>query len=419
MNTTILIIVISLAFSALFSGVEIAFVSSNKLRFELDKQQKNLTSLILSFFYKNPNQFISTMLVGNNIALVVYGIQMAILLEPLLRRLIPSDTVIVIVQTIVSTILILVTAEFLPKTLFRINPNFSLKFFSIPVLIMYLILYPFSIFTSLFSKLFLRMMGVRLINHTADRTINKVDLDYFIQSTIDQSEQTEVDTEVKMFQNVLDFSNIKLRDCMVPRTELISVEYDTPLNELMREFVETGISKILVYKEDIDNIVGYIHSSEMFSKPKNWEQHIMPVPIVPETMAANKLMKLMMNEKKSMAVVVDEFGGVSGVVTLEDLVEEILGEINDEHDTKNFVAKKVGTDEYILSGRIEIDFLNEKFALHIPEGDDYLTIAGFILHHYQKFPKINESVNINKFTFNVIKATNTRIELVRLKVNRK
>ncbi len=419
MNTTIIVILISLALSAMFSGTEIAFVSSNKLRFELDKQQKNFTSHILSFFYKNPNQFISTMLVGNNIALVVYGIQMAILLDPFLRSLISSDIIIVIVQTIVSTIIILVTAEFLPKTLFRIDPNFSLKFFSIPVLISYLILYPFSILTSLTSKFFLRLMGVRLINHTADRTINKVDLDYFIQSSLDLLEQTEVDTEVKMFQNVLDFSNVKLRDCMVPRTELISVEYNTPLNELMQEFVETGISKILVYKDHIDNVVGYIHSSEMFAKPENWKEHMMPVPIVPETMAANKLMKLMMTQKKSMAVVVDEFGGVSGVVTLEDLVEEIFGEINDEHDIKNFVAKKVDNDDYILSGRIEIDFLNEKFALGIPEKDDYLTIAGFILHHYQSFPKINESVEIDNFTFKVIKATNTKIELVRLKVNRK
>lgn len=419
MNITIVLIVISLLFSALFSGIEIAFVSSNKLRFELEKQQKSLTSHLLSFFYRNPNQFISTMLVGSNIALVVYGIQMAILLEPPLRSLMLSDVVIILVQIVISTGIILVTAEFLPKTLFRINPNFSLKFFSFPILVMYVILYPFSILTSLASKMFLRLMGVRLVNHTADRTINKVDLDYFIQSTIDQSEQKELDTEVKMFQNVLDFSNVKLRDCMVPRTELISVEYNTSLSELMHEFVETGMSKILVYKDNIDNIVGYIHSSEMFSKPKSWIQHIMPVPIVPETMAANKLMKLMMNEKKSMAVVVDEFGGVSGVVTLEDLVEEILGDINDEHDTKNFVAKKVGTNEYVLSGRIEIDFLNEKFGLDIPEGDDYLTIAGYILHHYQKIPKINESVEINKFTFKVIKATNTKIELVRLKVTGK
>lgn len=419
MNATIVLIVVSLLFSALFSGIEIAFVSSNKLRFELDKQQKNFTSRLLNFFYKNPNQFISTMLVGNNIALVIYGIQMAILLEPPLRSVISSDTVIVTLQTIISTLLILVTAEFLPKTLFRINPNFSLKFFSLPVLVLYIILYPFSILTSLTSRLFLRLMGVRLVNHTADRTINKVDLDYFIQSTINQSEQNEIDTEVKMFQNVLDFSTVKLRDCMVPRTELISVDYHTSLSELMHVFVENGMSKILVYKEDIDNIVGYIHSSEMFSKPKIWTQHIMPVPIVPETMAANKLMKLMMNEKKSMAVVVDEFGGVSGVVTLEDLVEEILGDINDEHDTKNFVAKQVNTNEYILSGRNEIDFLNEKFELNIPEGDDYLTIAGFILHHYQKIPKINESVEINKFSFKVIKATNTKIELVRLKVTGK
>lgn len=421
MSTTIIIILISLAFSAMFSGVEIAFVSSNKLRFALDKQTKNLTSRILTLFFKHPDQFISTMLVGNNIALVVYGIQMANLIEHPLSNYIENSAIIVFIQTIISTSIILVTAEFLPKTLFRIDSNVSLKIFAIPALICYILLYPISMFTSFLSNLFLRILGVHRSKNAGDHTINKVDLDYFIQSTIDHSGEHSgrIESEVKMFQNALDFSNVKLRDCMVPRTELIAVEQQTDLKDLMNVFVETGLSKVLVYKENIDNIIGYIHSSEMFDKPVNWVKHIKPVPIVPETMAANKLMKLLMQEKKSMVVVVDEFGGVSGVVTLEDLVEEILGDIEDEHDMKNLVAQKIADDEYILSGRMEIDTINERFGLEIPETDDYVTIAGYILHHYQKFPKINESIKIGNNFFKVIKATNTKIELVRLKVNKK
>lgn len=421
MSNTLVIILISLAFSAMFSGVEIAFVSSNKLRFELDKQMKSFASRILTLFYKHPDQFISTMLVGNNIALVVYGIQMANLIESPLSEYIDNSALIVFIQTLISTSIILMTAEFLPKTLFRIDSNVSLKIFAVPALLCYIVLYPISLLISFLSNIILRVLGVRLNKNSNDRTINKIDLDYFIQSTLENSgeKKGEIDTEVKMFQNVLDFSNVKLRDCMVPRTELIAVEQHTDWKDLMTVFVETGLSKVLVYKDNIDNIIGYIHSSEMFNKPVDWIKCIKPVPIVPETMAANKLMKLLMTEKKSMVVVVDEFGGLSGVVTLEDLVEEILGDIEDEHDVKNLVAKKINENEYIVSGRMEIDALNEKFALNIPEADDYVTIAGYILHHYQKFPMINESIEIGDYTFKVVKATSTKIELLRLKVKMK
>ena len=383
-------ILISLAFSAFFSGMEIAFISSNKLRFELDKKEKSLTSKILDIFYRNPHQFISTMLVGNNIALVVYGLQMAIILEPLIARVVNNEALIVLTQSIM---------------------------FSVPLLIIYVVLYPVSKFSSLLSFLILKIAGVKNVTGSTQRALGKVDLDYFIQQSIEDAPQnSDMDTEVKIFQNALDFSNVRLRDCIVPRTEIVACDKTAALEELRSRFVETGLSKILVYNENIDDIVGYIHSSEMFKNPEDWTQSIRSVSIVPETMAANKLMKVLMQDKKSMAVVVDEFGGTSGIVTLEDLVEEIFGEIEDEHDIKSYVAKKVGDDEYLLSGRIEIDTLNEKFDLELPESDDYVTIAGFILHFYQKFPKLNETIVIDKYSFKIVKVTATKIELVRMKV---
>lgn len=410
-------ILISLAFSAFFSGMEIAFISSNKLRYELDKKNKSLSSKILGIFYKNPNLFISTMLVGNNIALVVYGLQMAILLEPAIAKVVDNEALIVFIQSILSTILILFTGEFIPKTIFKLNPNLSMNLFAVPLLIIYIILYPISKFSSLLSFVFLKLGGVKNLNSGSDRALGKVDLDYFIQQSMeDASTKSDMETEVKIFQNALDFSNVRLRDCIVPRTEIVACDTTASIDELRAKFIETGLSKILVYNENIDDIIGYIHSSELFKHPDDWVQSIKSVPIVPETMAANKLMKMLMQDKKSLAVVVDEFGGTSGIVTLEDLVEEIFGEIEDEHDMKSYVAKKVSDQEYLLSGRIEIDTLNEMFDLDLPESDDYVTIAGFILHFYQKFPKLNESVTIDRYTFKIIKVTATKIELVRMKV---
>jgi CBS domain containing-hemolysin-like protein len=263
----------------------------------------------------------------------------------------------------------------------------------------------------------LKLGGVKDLNKTAVRHLGKVDLDYFInQSVEDSPSDSDMETEVKIFKNALDFSNVRLRDCMVPRTEIVACDKETTLEELKSKFIETGLSKILVYGENIDDIIGFIHSSELFRNPDDWTKHIRTIPIVPETMAANKLMKLLMQEKKSMAVVVDEFGGTSGIVTLEDLVEEIFGEIEDEHDLHSVVAKKLSDDEYIFSGRAEIDYLNESFNLELPESDDYVTVAGLILNYYQKFPKLNESVEIDNYTFKIVKATATKIELVRMKV---
>ena len=407
-----------MAFSAFFSGMEIAFVSSNKLRFEMDRSEQSITSRILSIFFHNPNNFISTMLVGNNIALVVYGILMAELIEDrFLSNLIENDFLIVLIQTIISTLIILVTGEFMPKTLFKINPNFTLNILAIPAFICYVILYPISKFASACSGIFLRLVGTKVNKEDSDKAFTKVDLDYFIQSSIqDSGDEKELETEVQIFQNALDFSSIKIRDCMVPRTEIVAIEDNAPIEELKSLFIESGISKILVYKESIDNIVGYIHSSEMFREHVDWTEGIRQLPIVPETMNANKLMQIFMQQKRSLAVVVDEFGGTAGIVAMEDLVEQIFGEIEDEHDTQTYVAKSIGNNEYVFSGRLDIEKVNELFPLNLPESDDYQTIGGLILHQYQSFPKIYEIISFDKFEFKILKVTATKIELVKLKV---
>ena len=413
----IIYLLITMAFSAFFSGMEIAFVSVDKLRFEMDRKG-GVSSRILSLFFRNPNDFISTMLVGNNIALVIYGILMAqIIGDNLLAGWITNHFVMVLIQTVISTLIILVTGEFLPKTLFKINPNLVLNVCALPLFICYIILYPISKFSSGVSYLFLRLFGMKVNKEASAKAFGKVDLDYFVQSSIDNAESEEtLDTEVKIFQNALDFSTVKIRDCIVPRTEVVAVALDTSLEELKNRFVESGISKIIVYDGNIDNVVGYIHSSEMFRNPKDWRDHVKEVPIVPETMAAHKLMKLFMQQKKTIAVVVDEFGGTSGIVSLEDLVEEIFGDIEDEHDNTSYICKQIGEHEYVLSARLEIEKVNETFDLDLPESDDYLTVGGLILNQYQSFPKLHELVYVGKYLFKIIKVTATKIELVRLKV---
>lgn len=411
-------LLITMAFSAFFSGMEIAFVSVDKLRYEMERKP-GLTSTVIDFFMRNPNNFISTMLVGNNIALVIYGIIMAQIIEDqLLAGVIPNEFLKVLVQTVISTLLILVTGEFLPKNLFKINPNLMLRICALPLFICYIVLFPVSKFASGLSYIFLRLLGLKINKEASDKAFGKVDLDYFIQSSIENADnEEELDTEVKFFQNALDFSNIKIRDCIVPRTEIVAVEKNTSLDDLKNLFVESGISKIMVYDGNIDNVVGYIHSSEMFRNPEDWRNNIKEVPIVPETMAAHKLMKLFMQQKKTIAVVVDEFGGTSGIVSLEDLVEEIFGDIEDEHDNTSYICKQLGEHEYVLSARLEIEKVNETFGLNLPESDDYLTVGGLILNRYQSFPKLHEIVTIGEFQFKIIKVSATKIELVRLKVN--
>ncbi|OKZ35254.1 MAG: hemolysin, partial [Bacteroides uniformis] len=319
--------------------------------------------------------------------------------------------------TVISTLIILVTGEFLPKTLFKINPNLMLRVCAIPLFICYVILFPVSKFASGLSYLFLRIFGMKVNKEASAKAFGKVDLDYFIQSSIENAEsEEELDAEVKIFQNALDFSNIKIRDCIVPRTEVVAVDLTTTLEELKCLFVESGISKIIVYDGNIDNVVGYIHSSEMFRNPVDWRNNVKEVPIVPETMSAHKLMKLFMQQKKTIAVVVDEFGGTAGIVSLEDLVEEIFGDIEDEHDNTSYVCKQLGEREYVLSARLEIEKVNETFGLDLPESDDYLTVGGLILNRYQSFPKLHEVIEVDNYQFKIIKVTATKIELVRLKV---
>lgn len=359
------------------------------------------------------------MLVGNNIALVIYGIWMAQLIEKhLLGGFEINNALLVFIETILSTAIILVTGEFMPKTLFKINPNGILKVFAISAFLCYVILFPISRFASLLSEGILRLTGTKINKEATNKAFTKVDLDYFIQSSIEESKNEEsLDTEVKIFRNALDFSNIKVRDCMIPRTEIIAIEINAELSELKEQFIENGISKVIVYKDNIDNVVGYIHSSELFKPISDWKKNIRTIPIVPETMGAHKLMKILMQQKRSLAVVVDEFGGTSGIVSMEDLVEEILGDIEDEHDTNSTIAKKISDNEYILSGRMEIEKANEDFNLDLPGSDDYQTIGGLILHEYQSFPKVHELITIDNFQFRIIKVTATKIELVKLKVN--
>lgn len=420
MTIIIIEITIVLMFSAFFSGMEIAFISSDKLRVELDRNNSGLTSRILNIFYSHPNDFISALLVGNNIALVVYGILMAtvinrFMLTPL--QLTDNEGLCLTLQTIISTLIVLVTGEFLPKTLFNLNSNKMLRIFAVPAYIIYVILYPVSKFTSALSRGVLRMMGLKVNKQASERAFTKIDLDNFIQSSIDSNKnENNLTDEIKIFQNALYFSEVKVRDCMVPRTEIEAVEFNSSIENLKSHFVESGNSKIIVYKEDIDHVVGFIHSSEMFHNPDDWTQHIKEMPIVPETMPAQKLLKRFMQQKKSVAIVVDEFGGTSGMVTMEDLVEEIFGDIEDEHDNTNYVAKQIGEGEYIISGRLEIEKVNEQLGLDLPEAEDYVTVGGLILHEYQSFPKLNEIIRFDKYEFKIIKNTTTKIELVRLKI---
>jgi len=398
--------------------MEIAFVSSNKLRFELDKKQRSLTSSILSIFYNHPQQYISTMLVGNNVCLVMYGLLMARFLSPWLAPL-ENQFLITLVQTIIATAIVLVTGEFLPKSIFRVNSNFWLRTFSVLLFIFYVVLYPIASFATWLSLGILRLFGVKPNSSAHENAFSRADLNYLIQESFENHEdKKDVGTEVKIFQNALDFSKVKLRDCLVPRTEVVALDYEVDLETLKQTFIETGFSKIPIYKGNIDNIIGYIHSSEMFEHQQNWREHINQIPIVPENMAAQKLMKIFMKEKKSIAVVVDEFGGTAGIVTLEDIMEEIFGEIEDEHDTHDYIAEQTGENEYLFSGRLEISEINEKFNLNLPESDAYDTIAGFILYHHQHFPKLNEIIQIDNYVFKCVKATNNRIELVKMSVEK-
>ena len=426
MTSLIIGLLISMLFSAFFSGMEIAFVSSNRLRAEMDREKNGLSQKAIAIFFQHPNNFVSTMLVGNNIALVIYGILFARIFDATLFYSL-SDGMRVTADTLLSTLVVLFTGEFLPKTIFKNNPNTMLTFFAIPAYLCYVVLYPVSRFASMLSKGLLRLVGVRMNKKDEDKEFTKVDLDYLVQTSIDNAgNEDEIGEEVKIFQNALEFSETKVRDCMVPRTEIDAMEDTATIEELKQTFIESGHSKIIIYHDDIDNVIGYVHSSDMFrldsAMVANKSLHtfhsslVRTISFVPETMLASKLMQMLMQEKRSLAIVVDEFGGTSGLVSLEDIMEEITGEIEDEHDNSKHVAKQVGEHEYVLSARLEIEKINEQFNLSLPESDEYMTLGGLILHEYQSFPKLNEVVRVKEFEFKIMKNTATKIELVRLKV---
>ena len=417
MTSLIIGLLITMVFSAFFSGMEIAFVSSNRLLAEVAREKNGPSQRAIDLFYRHPSNFVSTMLVGNNIALVLYGILFAEIFDQTLFAGL-DDASRVTADTLLSTLVVLFTGEFLPKTIFKANPNAMLTFFAVPAWVCYVLLWPISRFATFLSKSLLRLFGVKMTKETEDKEFTKVDLDYLVQSSIDNAkDDEEIDEEVKIFQNALDFSETKVRDCMVPRTEIDAVEDVATVDELKQRFIESGHSKIVVYHEDIDHIIGYIHSQEMFRNPKDWTKSIRPMTFVPETMLASRMMQTLLQQKKSLGVVVDEFGGTSGLISLEDIVEEIFGDIEDEHDSVHYVAKKLDNGEYMLSARLEIEKVNELFDLDLPESDEYMTVGGYILHEYQSFPKLNEVVKIGRYEFKIVKNTATKIELVRLKVD--
>lgn len=412
-------IIVVLMFSAFFSASEIAFVSADRLRIELEKSHGRFYSRILTLFFGAPDLFITTMLVGNNIALVIYGLLMAVVLEPPLHEFITNDFAVVFAQTILSTILILIVAEFIPKAVSKLNPNWQLRTFALPLFGLYILLYPIAIFSSWLSKILFKIFKVKGLDEK-DVRLGRLDLDNYIESNAQSGDQPSLNnTEVKILQNALDFPDVKVRDCLVPRNEITAVNIDTTKEELISIFDSTGYSKILVYKDTIDDLVGYIHAIEMFKNTEQWQKNINPTIYVPETQAADKVMRLLMQKKKSIAIVVDELGGTAGIVTLEDIVEEIFGEIEDEHDIKSVVMRKISDDEYILSGRAEIEQVNEEFEeLNLPTSDEYKTVSGLLIDFYQGFPKRGEEIYYPPhFHFHIIRASGNKIGLVKLKIN--
>lgn len=418
------LIFLTLIFSAFSSGSEIAFISSNKLRIELDRKQGSMSAKIIGRFVKSPSQFIATMLLANNVGIVIYGIVFSesILTRELLKNWLPhqltTEAGVLIIQTIVSTSIILVAAEFIPKMIFRLNPNAILKALALPILSLYYLFYPIVFFILKITKFV--MEKIFRIEFVEEKPFfGRIDLDFYIRELTSKNSQVdEMNSEIRIFQNALDFTEVKVRECMVPRKEIVAISVEEPVEALRELFIETKLSKILVYRDSIDNIIGFVHSSEMFKLPENITSILLPISIVPEVMPANELLTLFTDQHKSIALVVDEFGGTSGMVTIEDVIEEIFGEIQDEHDVPDQVDKQMGENEFIFSGRIEIDALNKKYNLDIPEHESYETLAGFIFHHHENIPEPQEEIVIPPFNITILQMKDNRIEQVRLKVDR-
>jgi len=412
------IILISLLLSAFFSGMEIAFVAANKLKVEVDKQGGGFSARLLSRFVRSESSFISTMLVGNNIALVIYGIATAAMLEPFLYRLLPapvsSEFLVFLLQTFISALVILIFAEFLPKSLFRINPNRFLEVFALPVTVIYYILYPIITFTMFLSDFIMKHVAGQDVSFDK-RAFDAIDMDNFLKEFGETGdEEHEGQREIQLFRNAIEFPDVKLRECMVPRTEVVAVAQDESIATIRNILSRTGLSKILVYKDSIDNMTGYVHAFDLFSRPENVTAIIRPVLLVPETMYANKLLKSLLQQRKSVAVVVDEFGGTAGIITIEDIIEEIFGEIDDEFDVEDMIEKQIGPDEYIFSARLEIDYLNEKYGLELPESEEYETLGGLIINHMESIPARGEEIQIGNLQFRILQVSPKRLELLRV-----
>ena len=414
----LIIALIALLCSAFFSGMEIAFVSSNKVRAEIEMSRGGIINGLLNIFYGNREMFISTLLIGNNIANIVYSMAMARLLTIPLQQWITNEALLLLVQTIIATLIILLFGEFIPKSVFRINPNASLRTSSIPLFMIYCLLYPISLFTEWISASLMKLFGIKM-SSTRVRLITVDELDAYLQENIDkhEDENKTVEREVKIFENALDFGDTRLRDCMVPRNEIVAVDVeDTTRDDLVKLFSRSGLSKIVVYKENIDDVIGFIQVSELFVTDVDWKTRLKPVIFAPESLLARKMMQRLMGEKRSMAIVIDEFGGTSGMVTLEDLVEEIFGEIEDEHDRNRLTARQINESSYEFSGRMEIEEINERFHLDIPESDDYQTLAGYLLAENEAIPNVGDVLELPPYRFTIERQSAARIELVRVDV---
>ena len=407
------LVIITLLFSAFFSGIEIAFISSNKLKLEIDKDSDSFFSKTISIFSENESNFIATMLVGNNISLVIFSISISELLQPFILQFTSSDIVLILIQTIIATIIVLVTAEFIPKTIFRINPNYMLKLFSLPLLLFYYLLYPVVFVMISISEFFLRyVFGLKL--RQVKQTFSKIDLDEYLENLTSDNENEDASSEVEMLQNALELSNIKVRECMVPRTEVFAVNMKVSIDGLKQVFIDTKFSKLPIFKENIDNIIGYVHSSDLFKNPSTIKSVMLPVPIVPESMPANELLNTFISKNKGIAIVVDEFGGTSGLVTIEDVTEEIVGEIVDEHDKEEVLDQKINDNEFLFSARIEVDLINDKYNLDLPKSEEYETIAGLILSLHEEIPKVGEKIEIENITLIIENVDEKSIKSVRL-----
>ncbi len=416
LSLAILITVVAILFSGLFSGCEIAFVQSSKVRMEIDAARGGMVDRIIKGFSRHEDMFISTLLVGNNVVLVIYGISFSVIVNPLFEEWFHHSEVLTLISnTVFSTAVILLLGEFLPKTTFRINPNFMMRLLALPLYLIYLILYPVSWFVSVISKGLMKLCGLDT-GEAASARLTMDELDDYIQQSMEDRENGEaVENEVKIFRKAIDFKDTQISECMIPRNEIVAVPLaGTTREKLIKVFTATGLSKVVVYREDIDDVAGYIHISEMFNSTADWRRKLKPVIFTPETMLANKMMRRMMSEKRTIAMVVDEFGGTSGLVTLEDIVEEIFGEIEDEHDVKRLVARELPDGAYEFSGRMEISAINEDFGLDIRESEEYHTLSGYILESLQALPRQGDSFKIGDLAFRIEKMTTTRIELVRI-----